>query len=294
MRIERLTHCKFCGEPAPASYLSLPYACVEVVRCGLCRMPFVSQSYDDPSARELYERVLSEGSDYEAFEPARSPRFRTLLESVVPDGRIQGLKFLDVGAGGGGFLGLVKGLGGEVAGAELSSTARAHAQRTYGIELSPDTIFETSWNGRAFDVITIWDLLEHVADPRALLRRAGSMLVSGGLLALTTPSREAVLHRLALGLARLSRGRLSVAARHRYNLLHLQIFRRSDLRCLLEAEGFTVRSLELTADYSYPGSWYLRTAAIPAAMRSLLSPLADAWLERLPPRNKILAIARRG
>jgi hypothetical protein len=83
-------------------------------------------------------------------------------------------------------------------------------------------------------------------------------------------------------------------ARHRYNLLHLQIFRRSDLRALLEDAGLTVRTLELIADFSYPGSWYLRTARIPEAAKRLLGPIADLWLERLPPRNKIIAVARRG
>ncbi len=294
MRIERQTVCKFCGEPTPLAYLALPDACVEVVRCGLCRMPFVSQTYDDDSARELYERVLGEGSEYERFEPARSPRFRYLLDCVLPEREIRGLRVLDVGAGGGGFLALAKGLGAEVAGIELSSTARQHALASYGIELTATPIADPSWDGQRFDVITIWDLFEHLADPRVTLRRVSRLLAPGGRLAITTPAREGALHRTAIGLARLSGGRLSFVARHRYNLLHLQIFRRGELRCLLEDAGLTVRVLELIADYSYPGSWYLRTAHIPEPARGLLEPVADWALAHLPPRNKIIAVARRG
>lgn len=294
MRIERQAFCKFCGEPAPLAYLTLPDACVEVVRCGLCRMPFVSQTYDDGSARELYERVLHEGGEYERFEPARSPRFRYLLDCVLPEREIQGLRLLDVGAGGGGFLALAKGLGAQVAGIELSSAARSHALERYGIELSATPLADPSWDGKKFDVVTIWDLFEHLADPRATLRRVSQLLAPGGRLAITTPAREATLHRAAIGLARLTGGRLSFVARHRYNLLHLQIFRRADLRCLLEDAGLTVRVLELIADYSYPGSWYLRTAHIPESAKQLLGPAADWTLAHVPPRNKIIAVARRG
>lgn len=294
MRIERQTHCKFCGEPAPAGYLALPDACVEVVRCGLCRMPFVSQTYDDDSARELYERVLDENSGYETFEPARSPRFRYLLDCVLPEGQIKGLRVLDVGAGGGGFLGMAKGLGAEVAGIELSSAARAHASNTYGIELASQPLSDASWDGRRFDVVTVWDLIEHLADPKAMLRRITELLAPGGRVAITTPAREGALHRASIALAKLSRGRISMLARHRYNLLHLQIFRRSDLRALLEDAGLTVRTLDLIPDFSYPGSWYLRTARIPEALKRALGPVADLYLERIPPRNKIIAVARRG
>jgi len=294
MRIERQTHCKFCGEPAPAGYMTLPDACVDIVRCGLCRMPFVSQTYDDESARELYERVLDENAGYETFEPARSPRFRYLLDCVLPEGQVEGLRILDVGAGGGGFLGMAKSLGADVAGIEFSSAARAHAATTYGIELSSHPLTDSAWNGKRFDVITVWDLVEHLADPRGMLRRIGELLVPGGRVAITTPAREGALHRVSMALAKLTGGRISMLARHRYNLLHLQIFRRNDLRALLEDAGLTVRTLELIADFSYPGSWYLRTARIPDWLRRALAPAADLYLERLPPRNKIIAVARRG
>lgn len=294
MRIERQTHCKFCGEPAPAGYLSLPDASVDVVRCGLCRMPFVSQTYDEESAREIYERVLDETAGYDTFEPARSPRFRYLLDCVLPEGQIEGLRVLDVGAGGGGFLGIAKELGAEVSGIEFSSAARAHAARTYGIELSDRPLTDRAWDGQRFDVITVWDLIEHLADPRAMLRRIAELLAPGGRVAITTPAREGTLHRVSMGLAKLTGGRLSMLARHRYNLLHLQIFRRNDLRALLEDAGLTVRTLELIADFSYPGSWYLRTARIPESLKRALGPAADLYLERIPPRNKIIAVARHG
>ncbi|MBK7975836.1 MAG: methyltransferase domain-containing protein [Deltaproteobacteria bacterium] len=257
-------------------------------------MPFVSQTYDDQSARELYERVLDETTGYETFEPARSPRFRYLLDCVLPEAQVEGLRVLDVGAGGGGFLGMARGLGAEVTGIEFSSAARAHAVTTYGIELSALPVTDPAWDGRRFDVITVWDLLEHLADPRSFLRRIAELLVPGGRVAITTPAREGALHRVSMSLARLTGGRLSMLARHRYNLLHLQIFRRNDLRALLEDAGLTVRTLELISDFSYPGSWYLRTARIPDSLKRVLAPAADLYLQRIPPRNKIVAVARRG
>ena len=76
---------------APVAYLALPDACVEVVRCGLCRMPFVSQTYDDDSARELYERfenalVFAVNGEAESMPPgAEEPEAGTpTLELLRP------------------------------------------------------------------------------------------------------------------------------------------------------------------------------------------------------------------
>ncbi len=293
MRLHRHERCKFCHEPAPSLYVALPEANVEVLRCRLCRMPFVATDYDDEEARAIYDEVLGTEADYEAFEPARSPRFRRLLDAASGGHSLEGARVLDVGAGGGGFLALAKERGAHVRGIEFSGTARRFALEHHDVLLSEAALDDASWDEGGFDLITIWDLAEHLPDPAGTLRRAASLLAPGGRLALTTPSRKGALHAGALGLARLTRGRLSVAARHRYNLLHLQIFRPADLGHLLGAARLDVLCCEQIADFSYPGSWYLRTARIPTSLARALGPLADAWLEHLPPRNKLLAVARR-
>ena len=81
----------------------------------------------------------------------------------------------------------------------------------------------------AFDLVALWDVVEHVPDPKALLREAVGYLVPGGHLILETQNVESVFARL-LG-----------ARWHQYkHLEHLYHFSSTTLRRLLEEAGLEV------------------------------------------------------
>jgi 2-polyprenyl-3-methyl-5-hydroxy-6-metoxy-1,4-benzoquinol methylase len=84
-----------------------------------------------------------------------------------------------------------------------------------------------------FDVVSAFDLIEHVPDPRALLRRCAGLLKSGGMLVMSTPDAGHVLRFLM---------------RSRWPMLqpmqHLFLFSRRALATALRAEGFDEVSVE--------------------------------------------------
>jgi 2-polyprenyl-3-methyl-5-hydroxy-6-metoxy-1,4-benzoquinol methylase len=80
-----------------------------------------------------------------------------------------------------------------------------------------------------FDVITLFDVIEHLPDPPSALARCREWLAPGGRLFLTTPDTGALVSRL-LG-------------RHWYYIdltEHISLFNRANLRRLLAASGFTI------------------------------------------------------
>jgi len=121
--------------------------------------------------------------DYSSLEPARRRMFGrhlTRIEKEVGVGRI-----LDVGCANGDFLKVARGRGWSVFGAD-PSVARAQVEAE-GIQLVGTTVHDVTLEEASLDAITFWDVLEHVVDPIADLRRARELLKPGGILALTVP-----------------------------------------------------------------------------------------------------------
>jgi SAM-dependent methyltransferase len=92
-------------------------------------------------------------------------------------------RILDIGCGSGAFL---LSLPANVAkfGVEPSMAAAA-AARSQGVSILASTLEETSEKG-GFDVVTIIDVIEHVADPEELLDSAVRQLAPGGSLIIAT------------------------------------------------------------------------------------------------------------
>jgi SAM-dependent methyltransferase len=108
----------------------------------------------------------------------------------LPTGRL-----LDVGAGKGHFLAAARGRGWDVVGVELSEASARRARATYGLEMLVGDVLEIELAG-SFDVITLWHVLEHVADPGALLDRVRGLLAPGGRLVVSVPNNRSFQARL--------------------------------------------------------------------------------------------------
>jgi SAM-dependent methyltransferase len=139
---------------------------------------------------------------------------------------------LDVGAAGGSFLAIARERGYQVAGCEPSTWMCGFARERYGLELRPGTILDLDAAPAGFDLLTLFDVIEHTPDPAAVLRRAHELLVPGGVLGLSYPDYGSLAAR-AMG-------------RHWVFLLtvHLYYFTRASMRRLLGNSGFDVVRFE--------------------------------------------------
>jgi len=108
-----------------------------------------------------------------------------LFERVLPAGR---RRLLDVGSGPGYFLLHGQQRGWQVRGIEPSTKAAQHS-RTLGLEIVHAFLDDdTAPKLGTYDVVHLNEVLEHVPDPRDVLRLAFGLLDPGGLIALMVPN----------------------------------------------------------------------------------------------------------
>jgi 2-polyprenyl-6-hydroxyphenyl methylase/3-demethylubiquinone-9 3-methyltransferase len=133
------------------------------------------------------------------FNPVRLEYIkRKVCENFGRDMRdpkaFSGLRFLDIGCGGGLLSEPMARLGAEVVGADASRTnievAKIHAAQTrLDIDYRAITAEELNAAGEKFDVILNMEVIEHVADPALFLGECAAMAKPGALMFIATINR---------------------------------------------------------------------------------------------------------
>jgi len=266
---ERVDACDVCGG---ASFSNLD-ASANVVQCQACGYRFVNPR---PSQQEI-AAAYSDPHFYDGWiadETGRQEMWRKRLALVRKATR--GTRLLDVGAGIGAFIALAKAQGWSVSGTEVSTSARNLARQRYGLELLYGQAEDLHLPARAFDVVTLWHVLEHVPSPRRLLQACRQALVPGGFLVVAVPNDGEA----AFMPNRVKRTVLRMLGRHqplrvRYERLgpgseiHLSHFTLPVLRRLLGAAGFVVRWVSVDDHYTTPSLTTDARVAVYRAVRRL-------------------------
>lgn len=168
-------------------------------------------------------------------------KFRSLLRTV---GRMP-KSFLDVGCGDGRYLRLMLALGlspERVAGLELDERA-VQAARQAGLNVQCSRVEDASHIIRpeSVDLITMFHVIEHVAQADAVIRSLSTMLSPGGCLAIETPNFDSLDARL---FAKQFWGGYHFPR-------HWHIFTPASLKSLLEQQGLAVESVRFQTGHSF-------------------------------------------
>lgn len=149
-----------------------------------------------------------------------------------------GAEVLDIGCGGGRFLGWARAIGWKGTGTDVDPVVVARA-RQRGLDVLDCDLRHFAETGRKFDAITISHVIEHVHEPRRLLRDARRLLKPGGYFWIETPNVDSWGHR--------------TFGPHWRGLeppRHLQLFHPGLLTQLLEEAGFVdIRNAPWQADW---------------------------------------------
>jgi SAM-dependent methyltransferase len=205
---------------------------------------------------------------------------------------------LDVGCGDGAFLEEVRRTGWSVFGLDVDPGAiRAAVAREIpsAVGAAPDAeLTET------FDVVTMWDLVEHVADPRRLAGWVADRCKRSGRVILVTPDAGSVFDRISVWERRLTRGRSTRIEELCLNSYHLHRFSAAGLRSLFEACGFRTERVERIQLFSLRPERYLSGFAPGIAgwtgigsVDAWASRLAMATISKLELTNKLLYVGER-
>lgn len=225
---------------------------IRVLKCEACGLVF-GRPDREVEARELYDhRYFQDRQAY--FSPPReadappaagggaAPSFLDglrLIGSYRPPGRL-----LDVGCATGTFLSLARAEGWEVSGVDISAYASSRARARLGGAVHTGELADAGFPDSHFDVVTLWDVVEHLKHPREVLSEVHRILAADGILFLDTPNEEALIRRVAFMLHRMFGGRVAYPASKLYHAFHLYYFSEKTLLRLLAESGFEVVRVE--------------------------------------------------
>lgn len=193
--------CDWCGSQrtqlvfeGPDRFLHLP-GTFHLVRCSGCGLMRQNPRLVWDSLQNYYPREFISYGTIIANEPNPLMRWSRrygmwkklrILRQLSSGGRL-----LDVGCGTGIFLGeAARDSRWQVMGIEPTEYAANYARKALGIEILQSTLSQVSLPKDSFDIITMWDVIEHIPNPIADLRVAYSLLRKGGWLVLQIPNVE--------------------------------------------------------------------------------------------------------
>jgi 2-polyprenyl-3-methyl-5-hydroxy-6-metoxy-1,4-benzoquinol methylase len=148
---------------------------------------------DPPEYEEEYfegDKLAAGGyGDYTAQAGWRMEKSARQVAELQAITGLRAGRVLDIGSGYGFFRVALRDAGFEQEGLEVSAFARTVAQSSYDLESHGGLLGEhwTEWTER-FDVVAMFDLIEHLRDPEELLAQTASVLRPGGYLAVKTPN----------------------------------------------------------------------------------------------------------
>lgn len=165
-------------------------------------------------------------------------------------------RLLDIGCGSGDFgLGMQQ-RGWRVQGLDISAEAVALA-RQKGLDVVLGQLPDAEYEDESFDLITMWDVLEHLHDPRAYLVRTAQLLKPEGRFVVTLPNPHSIDFRLfgplwtGLDVPR----HLSVFSKEALHTLFQQVgLEVESARCVYGGQRVSTWSLEWLIDERWPGT----------------------------------------
>jgi SAM-dependent methyltransferase len=253
----KLTSSTFASRKLPE------YMHPRMVECNSCGMLYANPALQQESLGEAYKEASFDGQ-LESLLAART--YRGLLESYrAPFSH--GESALDIGAGDGAFVEQLLAMGFDNAvGVEPSDAPIQAAKPEIRGHLRQGLFAASEFDPESLDLISCFQVMEHVPNPLEMSKDAFSLLKPGGLFFVVVHNRRALSARIL--------GEKSPI----FDIEHLQLFDERTGEQLLQRAGFrsiSVKSLSNT----YPIDYWIKLFPLPAAMKTALR--SSARISRL-------------
>ena len=186
--------CPLCG--SRATHVLLESRGAPIRRCAECRLAFAPAEPVPGELPALYAASYFRGDsghygDYVAEEPAHRRQARRYLRRLAAAGR-RGGRILDVGCAAGFFLDEARRAGWSTRGVEVSEYASARARELLGLDVVTSSFLDAPLGGEQFDVVTFFNVFEHLPNPRGIEARLARLVPPGGLVLLETWNAESL------------------------------------------------------------------------------------------------------
>lgn len=173
-----------------------------------------------------------------------NPKIRTFRQALAILDKIKPKKgaLLDFGCAEGNFLMLAKQKGWKVYGLDLSKFATSIAKKR-GLNVFNKTIQQAKFKNESFDVITLWDVIEHLSNADEIFAEFRRILKKDGLLIIRTPNEKSIFHLIARLSYILSFKLIKSLLKSIYHTDHLYYFSKQTLALLLRKNGFEIKKI---------------------------------------------------
>lgn len=289
-----VVQCQLCGSrERTLKFTDGPFA---VMRCSSCSLVYVTPRLSGQALVDVYDEGYWKSADpksrgYADYAREAALYLRTFEKrmALVAGWLRPASRVLDVGCAAGYFLRVAQRHGHDVYGVELSPAISREAVAALGAERIHTGTLDEAIAGKgfapgSFDLVTMWDVVEHLPDPQHVLRAIRTLLKPDGALLIETQN-------VASRWARL----LGKRWHHYKHDEHLYHFDPVTIRRLLDDCGFRVRSLGSAYAGKYVSFGFLaeraarfgRLAAFCARPLGLLR----RWALYVNPHDELIVVA---
>jgi 2-polyprenyl-3-methyl-5-hydroxy-6-metoxy-1,4-benzoquinol methylase len=212
-------------------------------RCGNCGLLGTTHFLDGTKSTDLlYEANAQDFREYrERYLQSRLEVYRRFLPGI--DKFRDGNRLLEVGAGYGYFVEFAARAGWAAEGIEISRYS-CEVARSRGSNVQHGELRDVAASNPPYDVIVMWDVIEHFTQPREVISMCRNLLRKGGALVMRTPNGQALGRSRAPG--RVAYRNLAYPANTAEHVFH---FRPEELNSIVEQVGFE------TVDVNCIGEW---------------------------------------
>ncbi|MBU0951839.1 MAG: class I SAM-dependent methyltransferase [Elusimicrobia bacterium] len=233
--------CNICGNDGRVLFDLGDY---HIRKCLNCRFSWVEEVFDEKilSGRNYYwakgffidnEQLLRAGSGKEAL----------LIKKCADKNNITGKRWLDIGSGFAYLISEAVKIGYEVTGIEVNKETADYVCSKEKLNILTSLISDVNLEKESFDIITLFDVLEHLLDPKDAFLKGAEYLKKNGLLVIEVPDDNSLIRKLAAVIHVFSLGKWSQFLRqsfHSHPGGHRNGFTEHSLRQLLKAGSFEV------------------------------------------------------
>ncbi len=197
--------CNLCGSSRQS--LKFKVGQYRLVRCNECGLCFFNPQADDEDLRQVYrgdyffnDSLLSRKGPIYGYQDYLDDRygiqqdFKSKIKEI--NHYVRSGSVLDIGCAYGFFLELMKEQGWTAHGVEINHQAAEFARKEMGLNVHEGVFEEMEFPDAAFDLVTMFDVIEHLTDPKESLIRINRLLKPDGRLVISTVDIDSLVARL--------------------------------------------------------------------------------------------------
>ena len=164
----------------------------QLVKCKKCSFQYLNPRVESKIIIESYENNIDE--IHISQDKSRIKTFSKSLKKIIKILDIKNKEsksFLDIGSASGACLKSIKNLGFQEEGYEPSRWMSEYGKKNYNVNINQGSISNVIID-KKFDLISFWDVLEHVTDLNKTLKKVQTISKKNGILIINVPDIDSI------------------------------------------------------------------------------------------------------